>query len=437
MELEHKKSAFKKWLDNLQQESWQLELIISGFLIYALFSAFGTLLENSTLAAAQENLYSSIIAIFLVFSVFILMLNLCIHLILRGIWIAAIGLRSVSGDINYEKLKLKGKFKPFLTEKVGPFDKYIGFLEKYSSVVFANTFLMIFFLFSVFVVLGLILLIDTGFMLLPQNTFTITIKYAFNFIFILGALLTFLDFITLSGLKRTVFFSRFYYPIYRFFSVITLAMFYRPMIYNLIDNTFGRRMIRFLLPTYLLILFVASLDYHYSAYLPFEAVLSPKKNEIGASLASPDHYLDELNADIYVINAAVQSKTISANHLKIFISFHREIEDIILANCPPLQKSKIHRGLYSRILPHKTQDDNTIKQNLNAYLGCFQQQFNVSIDGKAIAADFVISSIQNGQVGFESNVSISQLPPGKHVLLIDHPSDASRMFACITFWYFP
>ena len=28
---------FKKWLDILQQESWQLELIISGFAIYGLF----------------------------------------------------------------------------------------------------------------------------------------------------------------------------------------------------------------------------------------------------------------------------------------------------------------------------------------------------------------------------------------------------------------
>ncbi|MGB5377935.1 hypothetical protein [Muriicola sp.] len=30
-------TKFKQWLDILQQESWQLELIISGFAIYGLF----------------------------------------------------------------------------------------------------------------------------------------------------------------------------------------------------------------------------------------------------------------------------------------------------------------------------------------------------------------------------------------------------------------
>ncbi|AWW29224.1 hypothetical protein DN752_03190 [Echinicola strongylocentroti] len=437
MEQEHKKTAFKKWLDNLQQESWQLELIISGFLIYALFSAFGTLLENSTLAVAQENLYRSIVALFSVFSVFILMLNLCIHLILRGIWIAAIGLRSVSGEIDYEKLKLKGKFHAFLTEKVGPFDKYIAFLEKYSSIIFANTFLMIFFLFSVFVILGVLLIIKTLFILLPTNTFTSILEYSVTFLYLLGVLLTFIDFMTISGLKRSRIIAKVYYPFYRFFSIITLSIFYRPMIYNLIDNKFGRRMIRVIIPAYLLILFVASLDYHYSAYLPFESLESPKKNQIGASLASPDHYLDELNSEIYVLNAAIQSKTISENHLQVFVSFHQEIEDIILANCNGLAESKIRKGLFSKILPHSTQDDTTVKQNLMTYLNCFQQQFKVYIDGQRINSDFVISSIHNGQVGFESNLPLQQCTPGKHVFRIEHPSESVDSFASIVFWYYP
>ena len=38
--MNYKSPEFKKWLDKLQQESWQLELLISGFAIFGLFSAF-------------------------------------------------------------------------------------------------------------------------------------------------------------------------------------------------------------------------------------------------------------------------------------------------------------------------------------------------------------------------------------------------------------
>jgi len=42
--MDYNSSEFKKWLDKLQQESWQLELIISGFAIYGLFTAYEPLL---------------------------------------------------------------------------------------------------------------------------------------------------------------------------------------------------------------------------------------------------------------------------------------------------------------------------------------------------------------------------------------------------------
>ena len=40
MQNNYRSKAFKAWLDKLQQESWQLELIISGFAIYGLTQVF-------------------------------------------------------------------------------------------------------------------------------------------------------------------------------------------------------------------------------------------------------------------------------------------------------------------------------------------------------------------------------------------------------------
>ncbi len=33
------RSFFKEWLEKLQQESWQLELIISGFALYGVYNS--------------------------------------------------------------------------------------------------------------------------------------------------------------------------------------------------------------------------------------------------------------------------------------------------------------------------------------------------------------------------------------------------------------
>jgi len=40
MSSKHDKPAFQKLLEKLQEESWQLELLISGFAIFGLMSAY-------------------------------------------------------------------------------------------------------------------------------------------------------------------------------------------------------------------------------------------------------------------------------------------------------------------------------------------------------------------------------------------------------------
>jgi hypothetical protein len=54
-----------------------------------------------------------------------------LHVVLRGLWIGALGLRYVSGDIDYEQLKYSPKFTKYLSKKIGSFDKYIATLENY------------------------------------------------------------------------------------------------------------------------------------------------------------------------------------------------------------------------------------------------------------------------------------------------------------------
>ena len=57
MRNDYQSPGFKKWLDKLQQESWQLELIISGFAIFGLFTAFEPIFEGLKTAQNAEQSY--------------------------------------------------------------------------------------------------------------------------------------------------------------------------------------------------------------------------------------------------------------------------------------------------------------------------------------------------------------------------------------------
>ena len=135
------KTAFQEWLEKLQQESWQLELLISGFALFAIWEArmlVDSFEEYSFLqygASRVTNMLFSNTSWFLTIAWRIFFFNLLIHVFSRGLWIGAIGLRYVSSDINYEYFDYAPIFEKFLRRRVGEFDDYIEKLERFSSVI--------------------------------------------------------------------------------------------------------------------------------------------------------------------------------------------------------------------------------------------------------------------------------------------------------------
>ncbi|WP_405413635.1 hypothetical protein [Maribacter sp. Asnod1-A12] len=102
--MEYNSPKFKKWLDTLQQESWQLELIISGFAIYGLLAAYESIELKSATSAVTGILELGALWAIALICCQIFIFNLLFHVLLRGLWIGAIGLRYVSGDIDYSVL---------------------------------------------------------------------------------------------------------------------------------------------------------------------------------------------------------------------------------------------------------------------------------------------------------------------------------------------
>lgn len=437
MSQDYNNPAFKKLLQKLQEESWQLELLISGFAIFGLFTAFPHIEIAAKAAQNDQKIYSFIIFIVAYVSCAILIFNLLLHVVLRGLWIGALGLRYVSGDIDYDELKYSQKFTKYLKKKVGSFDRYIGRLENYCSVIFAISFLLIFYVLAfTFTIISIALIIIT---FLDNDTIANSygpfIGIPLLLFIVIGMLFTFIDFLTQGFLKKKKWLSKIYFPIYWVFSKITLAFLYRPLVYNFLDNKFGRRISLILVPIYIAILVSTSFKYKNSNFFD-------KDLNSSSIIAASKNYEDALEEDEFVKDVAISSKVITKNFLKVFLVFDDDFDDYIFSFKPSLKPEKDIRGLSSDIIIFNEISWNKRDSIRRVYMKTLNDIFTVRIDSTDFESEFILGESLKNQKGFETYVSLKDLPEGKHLLnilrkRIRKQDTMNVYFERIPFWYYP
>ncbi|MEH6772070.1 hypothetical protein [Maribacter arcticus] len=432
-----KNKSFTKWLEILQQESWQLELLISGFAIFLLAESYEpirNLDDQISLLLSGSGYYGLLYVPYQVMlgAWYVLIINLILHVLLRGLWISTIGLRYVSGDIDFNTLNISSKFDRFLRSKIVSFDLYIQQLEKLCSSVFGFTFLIIFILISGgLFVLGIFILaitmqvIDTRF-----GDLWVVVIVPFLVLYLLGGLIYFLDFITLGWLKRKKGIARFYYPIYRFFSVITLAFIYRPIYYNLLDNKYGRNIILFLIPYLIGFTLIASLTVNSHAYLPGNRTLQSISN----------NFYDDTLEDRASYSASISSKFVKNGYAQLFLPYVARTDDkVIEAICPDLKPAKTGFSLFGI--------DDPLRNSMNADLAldCHTQRFKIYVN------DTLLNHLKyrfhehptRKNIGLLTVLDLGYLPRGEHIikvyvkLLQDSNGKDTLLFresALIPFW---
>ncbi|RNC84930.1 MAG: hypothetical protein ED556_10130 [Winogradskyella sp.] len=440
MSKDYNNPAFKKLLEKLQEESWQLELLISGFAIFGLFTAYEPIImyHSESIATGQE--YQRAVFTVARISCIILIFSLLIHVLLRGIWIGALGLRYVSGEIDYEELNYSEKFTKYLKKKVGSFDKYIATLENYCSIIFAASFLLIFYVLAmtfVIITIGFIAnnILSSDF--LPDWMIAV-IGIPLMLFVVIGMILTFIDYVTQGFLKKKKWISKIYFPFYWVFSFITLAFLYRPIVYNFLDNKFGRRFSMLLLPLFIIIAISFSLEYNFSNYFSTEN----QSNDYISNRENYEDLLDEKSG--FVDNVVIQSKVIKENYIKVFVPYSERIENRVFAFNEGLRPEKDIRGLDTDIIVFSNGNNVRNRDSLRReYLSTFNKIYYTKIDTTVVDSEFIVSQTKKGTLGFETFLSIEGLPKGKHVLEFKrmglNRNNDTVYFGIrkIPFWYFP
>ena len=443
MSTDYKSPAFKKLLDSLQQQSWELELIISGFAIFGLFTAYEPIRSSMLNAENEEQVYSFVILFVAFIACLILLFNLLLHVILRGLWIGALGLRYVSGDIDFEELKYSDKFKNYLKKRIVSFDRYIAGLENYCSVLFAISFLLIFYVLAITcVILTMVLVVN--FVIeneyLPgwvSNGIGATLVTFLG----IGMFLTFFDFITQGLLKKNKWVAKVYFPIYWVFSFLTLSFLYRPLVYNFLDHRFGKRLILLLTPIYLLILFLTSLGYRNSNFWD-------KERSSSEVFANRENYADMQDEDEdYPGDVVIPSKVITTNYLKVFMPFTGRFEERVFSFDESLKPENDRRGLKTGIrfttnwgdsITTRRQKDSIRKR----YMKTFNQIYSFKIDSLDYDAEFLLTTDKKNHLGFETYLKLDSISEGKHILQmvrkrIEEEGDTVKVrVRTIPFFYF-
>ncbi len=416
---ENQQESWSSWLDRAERETWQMELLLSGFVILLLAQAKEPLdkwlevLYNYAGTNNTAEVFALGANVFLPSAWLVLFSSLIFGVVLRALWISAIGLRSVSGEIDMTQLKLAPKFKGFLERRVPSFDTYIGRLENVCSIVFGLTFLTVFALIgAALLILTFMFLMNLITLILQQfyeeidDAFGVVLFFAFSLIFIFSTIVVvyMIDFFSGSLLKQSKTFSKFYYPIYRVLGWLTLARIYRPLYYNFVDNRVGRYGILAIIPYGIILLVV--FQFNNSSF----SDLLPKQDNY--AFGQVNYYADTHDG-VVMSGPMIDSKIISGDLMQLQLPLGGKYYKILDKVCEEESKS------FDKLIYVAVEDKERYARYTN-FLVCVTQAYKCVID--ATQVDFptgiIVENAVNKETQLLTTLDVSYLAPGAHVLRV-------------------
>ena len=444
-------------LEVLQRDSWQLELLVTGFALAGMISGLDEFQKwnSETLASLNGNGILTIVAggilVCVSFAYLITLANFFFHVVLRCLWIGAIGSRSVMQTTVLQRRKLAPRFARFLTRRAGDIDGYIQRLDDTSSLVFAFTFLLIITAVSLFASSALLILLSFAIKSVNGHTGIIVALGLLITVIVLFGLLYLIDFLTVGWLKRFRWLSVVYYPFYRLFGWVTLARLYRPLYYNLLNRPRGRTVVLLLVPYLAIAFFFSTLGISPNVYVA-DAFLTEDQNS--AFVMEPSHYADESSAREGYTEIIIPSQVLRASPLRVRIPILGSYEGYIERRCPNLPRhydGSLHSDLFGTAKSVVYANDSireTHRPTLSREtLDCLSSAVALYLDDRPVSMDDVLLTRPPDKAYSEllKFIDLDSLQPGLHELTMHQfktpnrrsPLDTLLSVVAVPFYYAP
>jgi hypothetical protein len=385
-EQEKQETAIPKWLKNIQENSWELELLISGGAIFSLFQLDDILIKVGTEAAILTGFLGMVYLVLVgFFALKFLTLGFFLHLCFRAYWLCLLCVNyAYPNGINHQKNNIQKPFKNSVLENNNIQDKIIKTNRYASLIIFAS-------ILGVFILVSIIIILLLFFIIVNINLSNKTILSE-----IIGwgslsiTLLYILDVLLLNGLRKIKYFSYILFPFFWLFDLISLRWFYRSAFVLFASNVNKKRFVIVCIP-FLLISFVISyLSIYKAVYMP--------------NLFDQREYNSQLT-DNYATNYNLEYKDEQSPEKWYPISV----------------SSKIQKGNYVEVfIPYSMGYDARIKKlPLSDSLKTLERIIEVKIDSVEIKNfSWFSSSAKNGYAGVMAMIPIRQFDNGEHTLFI-------------------
>ncbi|WP_420317510.1 hypothetical protein [Ekhidna sp.] len=384
-----------RWLKTIQLNSWEAELLISALVLYALFQVPDYLEQTSLQTFDRGSRIHKLFGL-LENAIQLLSYGYILHILVRGIWVASVGLSYVfPRGVNQESLNFKGNFKKELT-KNGSLVKMVLRLEELSSIIYGISFIF----FGTLVGFGALLfsfLFFIEFMLpyMNSNTYLAVPLFFFILFYFLLCIIVFIDFLTNGYFRRKNWSADWFYYVAYFFRIVTLSFLYRRSLLVLISNIKGWK-------SYLIPFIVLGVTGGFM-YLK-DSVSDNKRDNYYISNADGDYnaanYENTRNTNDHLVTT-IQSDIIQGNTLKVFL---RDIGSF--------------EALYSlEGKLNKTKWDFLSSDSISRF---FNNRLSVSIDDQKVEdlRWFKTQHPRNYEFGYTTFIDLTKYDRGAHFLRV-------------------
>ena len=434
-----KKSKNKEWLQKLRFNSWELEILLVGFVLVILFQipdkiqtwSTSKLFYNSSLTTTLDfiinHIISPISAIGVSSIVYIIIFSLAVYLMLRGFWIAIIGLSSAFPDgINIKRLNFYEKYEDQL--KTADFEKISLKLDKICSSIFAFAFILITLVITItMLIIYFLLLVWAGLKVFSGSVVMVLIPLLF---YIILALMYFIDIVSLGSLKKIKwkYFAESYYYIYSVFRVLTLGFVFEKLHFYFVSNL-NKKNIIWIIIGFLIIYYFQStiISREYSL---FPDSISHNKTMIYhfyEDNLNNENVINEL-MDFNFVIPRIQSHIIDDGIIELFIPYEALIDNILFDGCDLQLVQDTTKTLYIGRNNIEFNGDKLFNKgqiDIDLVVDCINSFYQVEIDDEIIMpSNFLLYQhpYQN-QKGFFMVLDISKISNGSHYLTIQLNSE--------------
>lgn len=432
---------FENWVKKLQKQSWELELLVTGFSIFLLLQVPDAITEITNHMMGADNSVTTGVPVFLLgfvsLSAKVIAFNLVILIVLRAIWIGYVGLSSVFPQgIRPDKIQTSHFHKEKMRQLYGDNNRHIIRLDKLSSTLFSFSFLIACFIFSLGIVIILtVLTFYYGGISRAQGNQTLAVMLLLSLVLLyLSPLLKFFDLLSFNRFHRNALFAKVSYYLHWGYGWLTLFHLYAPVYYILISN-YNRVKIKSLIGGYVAIIFIMATNIQ-----TLDEVYYPRQPQF----AIEDY--DNLRGKSVIRTASLETDVVEKTYAKLFIRYFDWDDPIIQQRCEGLEADtgQYRFGMFNASLVIGSGDKTQQQRNeyANKALACLSGLYRISIDDKPLdSLQFAWQQRKEnfGEKGLVTLLPTADLAPGLHLLKIEKARDVNNPQAYlpwvnISFW---